>query len=173
MEYYDVVSGSCGTDDGMARRLGFKKIFKTGTDVRLTDLDDPKNKGADSGIITGSDKGRLLACAKGDVRAVIVSDSRIDKKLMAQMSENGIALCIPVSAITSSYGLARSRTIYLMNNLFSYARKSGIEVAFVTLAGSKIHTASVMQLIELAMLVGADEAYARDSISRTNKDMIK
>jgi RNase P/RNase MRP subunit p30 len=173
MEYYDLVSGSCGTDEGMAHRLGFKKIFKAGTDIRLTNLDEPKSRGADSGIIMSSDKARLLACAKGDVRAVIISDSRIDKKLIAQMSENDIALCIPVSAITSGYGLARSKTTYMMGNLFTYAKKSKIDIAFVTLAGSRMQMASAMQLIELAMLVGADEAYARDSISRVNKGLME
>jgi hypothetical protein len=173
VDYYDIVMDSCSVDEKLAQRLGFKRIFRTGGDVKLTNLDDPKNRGASSDIIMGSEKGRLLACAKGDVSAVIVSDSRIDKKLMAQMSENGIALCMPLSAITSGYGLARSKTIYMMGNLFAYARKSKIDVAFVTLANSKTQMASTMQLIELAMLVGADEACARDSISRVNKGLME
>lgn len=173
MDYYDIVMDSCSTDEKLAQRLGFKKIFSTGKDVRLANLNDPKIKGASGGIIMGEDKNKLFTCARGDVKAVIVTDFRIDKKLMAHMAENDIALCIPLSTITFSYGLSRSRAIFMLNTLFTYARKSGIDVSFITLASTDMYLASVMQLIELAMLVGADEKYARHSISEINRALIE
>ena len=173
MDYYDIVMDSCSIDEKLSQRLGFKKIFSTGKDIRFTNLNDPKIKGAQDGIIMGSDKNKLFACARGEVKAIIVTDFRIDRKLMAHMAENDIALCIPLSSITSSYGLARSRAIYMLNNLFTYAKKSKIEVSFVTLASSELYLASAMQLMELAMQVGADEQYARRSISKVNKELIE
>ena len=173
MDYYDIVMDSCSIDEKLVQRLGFKKIFSVGKDVKLANLNDPKIKGASGGIIMGEDKNKLFACARGDVKAVIVTDFRIDKKLMAHMAENDIMLCIPVSAITFSYGLSRSRAIFMLNTLFTYARKSGIEVSFITLAQSEMYMASAMQLIELAMLVGADEKYARHSISEVNKGLME
>lgn len=173
MDYYDVVLDVCNIDEGLGRRLGFKRIFAANKDLKLTDVDNPKVESAIDGIIIGANKKKLFAYARGGVRAVIILDSRIDKKLMEQISGNGIVLCMPLSVITSSCGLERSRSIYLMNRLFAYAKKSKIHVSFVTLASSNIYLASSAQLIELAMLVGADEPYARYSISNINKGLVE
>ncbi len=173
MDYYDIVMDSCSIDEKLSQRLGYKKIFSMGKDIKLANLNDPKVRGASAGIIMGEDKNKLLTFARGDVKAVIVTDFRIDKKLMAHMAENDIVLCIPVSAITFNYGLSRSRAIYMLNTLFTYARKSDIEVSFITQASSEMYLASEMQLIELAMLVGADEKYARHSISEVNKGLME
>ena len=164
---------SCGIDDKFAQRLGFKKIFAAGKAIKLTNIDDPKTKGASNGIVMGADKPRLLGCARGDVKALIISDSRIDKKLMEQMANNGIVLCIPLGTLTSSYGLGRQKMIYLTSRLFAYARKSKIEVSFITLAKSQMYQASSAQIIALAMLLGADEQYARHSISTVTKGLFK
>ena len=173
MDYYDVAFDACRIDGGMERSLGFKRIFAVNRDLRLTDVDDPKAKGSVEGVIIGANKRKLLAFARGGVRAAIVSDSRIDKKLMEQMADSGIVLCMPMSAITASAGLERTKTIYMMSSLFAHARKSGIHVSFVTLAGSSLYLASSAQLIELATLVGADEQYARYSISEINRQLVE
>ena len=164
---------SCVIDGQLAQRLGFKRIFTAGKEMKLTNIDDPKVKGVSGGIIAGADKAKLLNCARGDVKAIIVTDSRIDKKLIEHMANNDLVLCIPLSSITSSYGLGRQRTIYLTKKLFTYARKSKIEVSFITLARSPMYQTSSAQLIALAMLLGADEQYARRSISAVTKGLFK
>ena len=173
MDYYDIVLNTCKIEDGLESRLGFKKMFMTGRDVGLFEVDSPKVKNAAGGIIIGANKGKLFACARGEVKAVVISDSRIDKKLIEWMAGNGIVLCMPMSAITASFGIDRAKIIYLMEKLFSYAKKSGVHVSFVTLAGSNLYLSSIEQLVELAKLVGADEQYARYSIGSINRTLIR
>lgn len=120
----------------------------------------------------GTEKSNLSSVLNMSPKAVAFPDSKIDKKALEQMRDRGITLCLPTSVITDSYGLQRSRNIYMMGKLFTYARSIKLDAAFVTLAKSNAHLCSYMQLIELAKLVGADEEYARRSIGQINKSLV-
>jgi hypothetical protein len=56
----------------------------------------------------------------------------------------------------------------MVSKLFEYAKKSKIDVMFVTLARSNAFLCSCMQLVEIAKLIGAEEEYAKRSISSAN-----
>ncbi len=92
---------------------------------------------------------------------------------MEKMKESDIALCLPTSFITCSYGLQRSRTIYLMSKLFAHAKSIKLDVSFATLAMNNMHLCSYIQLMELAKLLGADEEYAKRSMSETNRMLVE
>lgn len=97
---------------------------------------------------------------------------RINKKAMEQMNEREIALCIPMNAIMSSYGLQRSRALYMTSKLLRHAMDIKLDVSFATFARTRLQLCSYMQLIELAKLLGADEGFARKSLSETNRSMV-
>lgn len=168
MDFYDLASEGCTFDDAFARRLGFKKVFTINKDIKAVGHGSEANT-AQNAIAFGKDKAQLFSLVRHGASFVAITDSYIDKKLMQGIKENKCILCMPMSIITASYGLERSRNAYRMKKLFEHARKMGIEVAFVSMAKTKEYMNSYMQLIELAKLIGADERYARYSISEINK----
>jgi hypothetical protein len=171
MDFYDLASEGCDFDDTFAKRLGFKKVFTVNKDIKAVGHGSEANSTVNGTIAFGKDKAQLFSLVRHGARFVAITDSYIDKKLMQAIKENKCILCMPMSIITASYGTERSRNTYRMKKLFEHARKMGIEVAFVSMAKTKEFMNSYMQLIELAKLIGADERYARYSISEINKRM--
>ena len=61
----------------------------------------------------------------------------------------------------------------MMGKLLDYSLGIKLEVCFATFAKSNLNLCSYMQLIELAKLLGADEDYARKSISSVTKSLVE
>ncbi len=123
--------------------------------------------------LNASDDKDILAVIKANPSAIVFKDLHINKKAMEKMKESDIALCLPTSSITCSYGLQRSRTIYLMSKLFAHAKSIKLDVSFATLAMNNMHLCSYLQLIELAKLLGSDDEYARRSIGEINGSLVQ
>jgi hypothetical protein len=168
LEYYDIVSETCGFDSALAKRLGFAEIFTINKDVAAIGTGHKQPKVPGRGIAFGRDTQQLISLVKGGAGAVSITGSFIDEKLMEAIASNDSILCMPMSAITASTGIERSKNIFRMRRLFRKASKMKIRVAFVSMAKTPRHMNSYMQLIELAKLLGADERYARYSISKIN-----
>ena len=132
-----------------------------------------QNKDIVDGIAFGKEANQLLNLVKHGARAVAITDSYIDKQLMNEIKDRDCVLLMPMSAITASYGLQRAHNIYKMAKLFAYARKMKIEVCFASTAKTPLHLNSYIQLIELAKLVGAEEAYARYSLNKVTKSIVE
>jgi RNase P/RNase MRP subunit p30 len=131
-----------------------------------------KSEQVEESMFINSDKIDILAVLNSNPKAVVFPDLKINKKALQKMQEKGIILCIPTSAITSTSGLTRSKMLYLAAKLLKYAKSIKLEVSFATLAKTNLHLCSYMQMIEIAKLIGADEEYARNSISEINKSMV-
>jgi RNase P/RNase MRP subunit p30 len=132
----------------------------------------PGAKGIEGSICVGPAGEPLNAAAKQSPRAVIVSDARIDRKLLDTVKSKSVILCVPFDKILGSVGLRRSSTIYLTSRLAQYAIKRGIRVSFISMAGSEEMLCSPVQLIELAKLLGVKEDYAREAVTVTNAELI-
>lgn len=152
--------------------MGYKRIFVAGKEVRIIDGNGRKNREVRNCIFVNAKESNLFSILGMSPKAVAFFDSRINKKAIEQIKDRGITLCLPLSFITESSELQRSRRLYMMGRLFGHARKMGVDVSFVTLARSNEHLCSYIQLIELAKLIGAEESYARDSISRVNRSLV-
>ncbi len=172
MQFYDIVSETCQFDDDFMKRLGFKDIFTINKEVMAVGARGIANNDSPT-IALGKETGQLLNLVKQGATAVAITDSYIDRKLMEAIKEQGCILCFPMSVITSSYGVERTRNIYKMSKLFAHARKAKVDVTFVSMAKDKTHMNSCMQLIELAKLLGADEAYARKAIADTTRMIVE
>ena len=173
MNFYDIAADSCTVDGAFEKRLGFKKIFVINRDVAAVGHGDENRQISEKSIAFGKAKEQLLALVKNGATAVAITDSYIDRKLMEAIKDSKCVLCLPMSTITASYGVERSRNIYRMRKLFADARKRGIDVCFASMAKTPAYLNSYMQLIELAKLVGADERYARYSISEITKSLVE
>lgn len=157
----------------MESALGYKRIFLANKDVKIVDGNHYSGKDLENSIFINTEKSNVLAVLNSSPHAIVFSDLKINKKAMEQMRERKIALCLPISNLTSSYGLQRSRNLYMMSKLLKHAQSIKLDVSFATLAKGNTNLCSYMQLIEIAKLIGADEEYARKSLSQTNKSMVK
>jgi RNase P/RNase MRP subunit p30 len=167
--YYDIALQSCNIGAALESSLGFKRIFRAGKDVAL--MSAGKKGNFRNAIVSGTNKEMLAEASRTGARALVIEDMRIDRSLMDTMVKKGTLLCMPMRAITSREGLDRSKEIFLMRGMFDYAKHRGMHVAFVSLAASCPELCSSMQLIEFARLLGADEQYARYSISTVNREI--
>lgn len=173
MNFYDIAADSCAIDAALAKRLGFKKIFVINKDVEAVGHGSENRQITERSIAFGKAKEQLLALVKNGASAIAITDSYIDRKLMDAIKDNGCVLCMPMSTITASYGMERARNIYKMKRLFVEARKRGIDVCFISMAKTPAYLNSYTQLIELAKLIGADERYARYSMSEVTKALVE
>jgi len=173
LDYYDIAYGSCNVSEALENALGYKRIFLSSKDLKIIDSIYKKEEIEGSISINASDDKDIFAVIKGNPSAIAFKDLHINKKAMEKMKESEIALCLPMSYITCSYGLQRSRNIYLMSKLFAHARSIKMDASFATLAMNNIHLCSYMQLIELAKLLGASDDYARSSISGINGALVR
>jgi len=173
LDYFDVAGEGCRIDKGLEPALGFKKIFVANKDIKVVDGTGGKTGNVEGSIFVASEKSNMIQILNMSPRAVVFSDSKINKKALEQMRDRDILLCIPADLITGTSGLHRSRNMYMMGKLFDHARSIKLEVSFITLAQSNAHLCSYMQLIEIAKLIGADEEYARASISKNGSLVIK
>ncbi|MCL5429894.1 MAG: hypothetical protein M1504_00265 [Candidatus Marsarchaeota archaeon] len=173
MDFYDIVSETCAFDESLAKRLGFKKIAVINKDITAFGHGKQNTGKRNANTIAfGKDEQEIANLVRGGANAVAMTGFHIDKKLMELIRDRNCVLCLPMTAITASYGIERSRNIYRIRKLFSYARSNGIEVSFASMAKTKRYLNSYVQLIELAKLVGADERYARHSIGEINKYLV-
>lgn len=167
MHYYDLVFETCTVNESIERKLGFEKIIVANNGIRVVDLDNRNFDGEKRIIGIGKDSTRLASAIKSGIPAVSLAEPTIDKNLIETMRDNGCALFIRLSDIMSFYGMKRTRLIYKMGRLFEYSMRK-VDIGFITLAKSNSMMCSYMQMIELAKMIGADEGYARKSISETN-----
>lgn len=168
MQFYDLAHQTA-MHGYVWRKLGFKKIAMVEHEIRIT---SPGSKAIAGSICAGPSGEALNAAAKQQPRAIIISDFRIDRKLLATMKDKGVTLCMPFNRILETQGLRRSSSMYMASRLSAYAIKKGIRVAFVSLAGSEEMLCSPVQLIELAKSLGVKEDYARESVSAINEALI-
>jgi len=172
MDYYDLVSETCEFDDSLRERLGFRKIGILGMDIMPAGANKSNLSDFSNDLAFGKEKGLLISLVQKGVKGVAITDSYIDKKLLEVIADAGCILVLPMGIITASYGIERTRNIYRMSRLFEHARKMKIPVSFVSMAKTPQHMNSYMQLLELAKLLGADDKYARESMTKTNKRLV-
>lgn len=172
MKYYDLVANSCEFSNDIVKKLGFERILRAGIDIKFMDVDTEKGAPCGNCIAYGTNKKRLAAFASSGARGIAIKDMRGDGKLLNIMGENDCILCVPTNIFTSSTGIERSKLLYRAEILLNVARKKHIKVSFISAAESKLHMCSYIQLIEIAKLVGAEERFARNSISAVNGELL-
>jgi len=172
LDYYDIAYETCDINKSLETRLGYDRIFLSTKDVKILDGTRYKINEVEDSIFINTREENLIGVLNASPKAVVFADMRINKKALEQMKERKVSLCLPISNLTSSYGLQRSRSLYMMGKLFDHAKSIKLEVSFATLAKSNTNLCSYMQLIEVAKLLGADEEYARKSLSKTNKSLV-
>ncbi len=167
--FYDLVGAGCSFSRDFASVLGFARVFAVGSDISM--VSDSKDALAQRYIASGSNHSRLSYHAKHGAAALVVESLEAETGMLDSMRDSGCAMVIPLGTIVGTAGCARYRSIRNATKLFSACRKFDIPVAFVSMARSQLFMESYMQLISLAELVGADEAYARYSLSSINASL--
>ncbi len=166
MKHYDIAFGGFDINGGLAKRLGFERIFRLGSDIPYVDVDSKavSLKTDRTFMAYGKDKTRLLKEARNGA-VLSIADFFIDRKLMAIIKDLGTKLVVPMSDILEASYIERSKRIYRASHFVRFAIKSGMEVYFASMAKSALYLNSRAQLLELAKALTADEDYARRSMS--------
>ncbi len=170
MEMYDIVAAGCNADEKTTTLLGYKKIFASGKDFRMSDLDEGAGKAGDAAMFTGSDENGLAARAKYG-KFILPKRIGVGRSLLARIKDNDAVLCLPMERITSTYGLVRSKNIYFMRKTFSEARRFGAKVSLASMAPSAQFMLSTGQLLELGKMITGNESYVRESIGVVNRSI--
>ncbi|MGD0729118.1 MAG: hypothetical protein ABR981_03515 [Candidatus Micrarchaeaceae archaeon] len=139
--------------------------------MKITNAKSRREEIEDSIFINGigTDFFQMLSA---NPKAIVFSDLRINKKAIEQMRDKEIILCIQTSNISNSADLQRSKILYMTSKLFDYARSMKLDISFASFARREHELCSYMQMLELAKLIGANEEYARRSISEVNKSLM-
>jgi hypothetical protein len=162
MDAYDLVRMEI--NPVLSKKLGFARMLDAAKEVRLGV--------SSSKVVVSTDPAAIHRIREGIV-GILFADYSIGGKLLAEISDNDIALYIAVSPIISGYGIHRSRQIFKAASLFDHSEKKGVRVGFVSFAGSPSELCSRIQLLNLAKLISEDDSYARRSISETNSLLLK
>jgi hypothetical protein len=170
LDFYDVAAHECLVDPMMEKRLGFKRILISNSDLKIENVDQKVGKFGVS-IAFGSDKKRLYEHARNGTKGLAILDSGIDLKLLGAMAENETILCIPMAPMTTARNYEVSRTIYRNTKLIEKAKKYKIKISLISMAPTSTYLCSSIQLIELGKMMGLDDKYARYSVSTVNGEL--
>ena len=135
LSYYDVAYESCNLSKELERKLGYDRIFVAGKEVKVID-GNFKSSDLEGSIFVNSNQANLFSILSFSPKAIVFSDSKINKKALEQMRDRDMVLCIPMNLLMTSVGLQRSRNLYLMGRLFDHAKSLKLDVSFVTLSKS-------------------------------------
>lgn len=170
MEYYDIAAHTCLVDPLLEKRLGFKRILLSGTDLQIEHVDQKVGRFGVQ-IAYGANKKALFEHSRNGTRALAISDFEIDFKLLESMADNKTILCISLDNIVGLRDAALTRAIYRASKLVHRAKKYRLEISIASMAQTQNYLCSYMQLIELGKLLGLEEQYARHSLSDVNKQL--
>jgi RNase P/RNase MRP subunit p30 len=170
MQYFDMVAlkDTAGLE-ALGRRLGYRKIFLVGRDFalagRLKDL-NPNRKA----LVRGKDEEVLLKAIKeSSVVGVVFEDSRPSGKFLDSLNNYEKLLVIPVAPLMCPDQESRLRSLHKTRELLRSAMMSRAEVALATLAEDKACMASSAQMLEIARLIGAGDAAAKEMLGKAGR----
>ncbi len=148
-------------DTELAARLGFLRVLGSIHIAVSSSSSSPEGPH----IVISDSQGELSkALRESSVAAIVVKDSAIMRKVFAEAAEREKPLLLIATELTCAEGRQRLRNIYRMKNLFRIAKHAGCRIGIVTLARDRESMLSVMQMIELAMLIGATRSEAKNML---------
>ncbi len=163
MQYFDLVRTD-DFDDGLAHRLGYKKIYRVGNEIELSDsLSISRKRPA---IIASANPGVLLkALRESRVIGVILEGSAPMGKVIMVAKEMEKPIIIPLDWMKAAHQ-QRQKAIYGTRKLVALLSKARAEAVFVTLAKDRHAMLSAGQLIQIARFLGAQEKGSKEMASR-------
>lgn len=163
MQYFDIVRTN-DFDDRLAHRLGYKKIYKVGQEIELSNtLNISRKKPA---IIMSSNPGVLLkALRESKVIGVILGENEPIGKVIMVAKELEKPLIIPLDGMKTAHS-SRQKSIYRIRKLLAVLSKARADAVFITLAKDKHSMISAGQLIQLARFLGAKEERSKEMASK-------
>ena len=141
LTYFDV-------DKGLAKLLGYKKIYCIGKDVTLNE--DGDYIIADAHLLHRFKLSNIIG-----IRA-----SKVDKELFQKIKESDKPLIIDVSNLLSSSEFIKEYNT--AKNILRNAIKMGLSVSLASFAKDEAHLVSALQMLEIAKFLGLGEDKAKE-----------
>ena len=160
MRFYDLADFE--PDGQLAKRLGYNRIFRNGDALKLSGRPEPNTK-----TITNSNNQQVLLRSLADRNTIGIafSDNKPDAKVVVDAAEKGKPIFFISASLLIGNHKDIQKSLYSIRKLFRVAKKARAKTGILTFARSKEQLLSVMQLIEIAKLIGADETEAKKMIS--------
>lgn len=152
MDYFDIAAFA--VDAGLARRLGYRRIYCSGVDVVVSDRQQGDSA---KQIIVSSDPGALIGALRSNrVVGIVFKDNELIKKVVEKASELGKTVYVPVG--TLSRGGPRERTARLnrIRKIIISSHKLKARVRIVTMAASGTELVSAGQMVEIGRFLMKD-----------------
>jgi RNase P/RNase MRP subunit p30 len=140
-------------DAGLAKRLGYKKIYSSGIDFGFgfSKMADRKFK---SLVVVSKDPGVLMGALRDpEVAGIIFQDNELTKKVLEKAAEMKKTVFVPLSQITSCPVQERSYRIHKMRKIILSSHKQRAKVRIISLAESGLQLLSTAQMIEVGRLL--------------------
>lgn len=162
MRYFDIADLHEDIDEGLANRLGFKRIFKSGSEIEMV-----SSAGRDI------DKPFLIATLKPEVLynlithrnsiGVLLDKEELDKKAQERIRENEKLVIFNTYSVTSD-PQGRVERLHRLRKHFRNAHRARLRCGIVSLAQNKTHLLSSMQLMEIAKMITDNDSEAKQML---------
>jgi len=160
MYYFDFVMADLSQYSRLTSKLGFRKIFSPNEVSVVKSIRAAQPSGRS--ILISSDNRELSKSPRaGSIVGVIFEDMAVRKMLMSELRDSGKFLVFAAWQIVSEDSTEAVARIRKARELARNALHIGVPLAIASLAPSIDDVYSSMQLIEMAMLIGAGEETSR------------
>ncbi len=150
LKYYDL-SYLSNIDEGLEKRLGYKKIFVIGKDVHLVNSQKPVEGKT---IVKSKDPKNIASALKdNNTIGVLFDDNVLLKKAIEAAGDNDKLVILSLSDVVGKGPLQASRNMGRIRTIISFAKRFNADISIVTLAARKADLTSTMQATAFSELL--------------------
>lgn len=168
MQYFDVTSLPEPVDAPLSRRLGFRKMFNTGSEIDVLEFDDEQKRPF---LVSTKNPSLFYKLIKsGKAIGFLVDDPDSAQRFISKIKDDEKLVVFNANYIVSPETNRQSR-VYKMRKIFRIAHNVRLKTAMVSLAKNQNYLLSSMQMVEIAKLITRDEKSARQMLSQIGEQI--
>lgn len=164
MQFFDLVAMRCDSLEGLAGRLGYKKIFCAGRDLDIVEnlSASPRRK-----ILRSDDFETITKALKqNDVIGVMPEGASVSNKTFDAIKNSEKILFIAFSPVTRAETGSRIQKLAKVRSLVRNTLRSKTPFAIITLAEDGSEIMSGAQMLEVAGFFGIPQKHAKEALHR-------
>ena len=164
MRFFDLVSESDTSLEGLAHRLGYKKIFVVGKDVQI--IQDLRNESKSKKIVSSESSEVLTKALKSnEVIGVLPKGEAVSRKTLDMIKVYEKVLLLPFAPITCANPESRIHKLAKMRSVVKNALRARVPICIVSLAENKEGLMSTAQMVEVANFFGMEKDNAKKALN--------
>lgn len=158
MKFFDLSYVDSGQ---LAGRLGYKKAFVAGKDLRI--VEKLEENGERKGIVRSADHEVVVKMLRqGWVVGLLPVNCSVSRQTLEEMRDHEKALFVPLSEVTCAE--SSQQALNMARVLVRNALRAGVAISIVSMARDRECLLSSAQAIEVAGFLGMDPRRAREAL---------